>query len=93
VLAGANDPKLDSCSVDRILVVDVWHHIGSPRRVCARMASALRPGGQILIVDSRSIRVGSSKQHRLLPDAVIADLRAAGLDAALSTTKLPISTS
>jgi len=90
VLAGANDPKLDSCSVDRILVVDVWHHIGSRVEYARGLASALRPGGQILIVDfTLDSSRGPPKQHRLLPDAVIADLRAAGLDAALSTTKLP----
>jgi SAM-dependent methyltransferase len=90
VLATGDDPRLDATTVDRILVVDVWHHIADRVRYAKGLASALRPGGQLAIVDfTREATHGPPKEHRLPPEAILADLRAAGLDAALSPTKLP----
>ncbi len=89
-LSGAKDPKLDPASVDRILIVDVWHHVEDRVAYAKGLAAALKPGGKVAIVDfTMESAHGPPKHHRLLPDAIIADLRAAGLDAALSPTKLP----
>jgi SAM-dependent methyltransferase len=86
----ATDPRLDPASVDRILVVDVWHHLDDRVAYARRLADALRPGGAIAIVDftAESTR-GPPKHHRLAPDAIASDLRAAGLDSEVSATKLP----
>ena len=90
VLAAEGDPKLAPASVDRILVVDTWHHIADRARYTAGLAAALRPGGQLAIVDfTASSSHGPPKQHRLSPESVIAELRAAGLDAGLSPVHLP----
>jgi len=90
VLATVDDPRLDANTIDRILVVDVWHHIGDRVRYAKGLASALRPGGQLAIVDfTLEATHGPPKEHRLPPEAILADLRAAGLDATLSPTKLP----
>jgi len=90
VLATADDPRLDATTVDRILVVDVWHHIGDRVRYAKNLTNALRPGGQLAIVDfTREATHGPPKEHRLPPEAIVADLRAAGLDATLSPIKLP----
>jgi SAM-dependent methyltransferase len=90
VLAGAADPHLDPASVDRILVVDVWHHVADRVRYAQGLAKALRPGGMLAIVDfTLAATHGPPKHHRLAPDAIVADLRAAGLDASVSPTQLP----
>jgi cyclopropane fatty-acyl-phospholipid synthase-like methyltransferase len=90
VLAAADHPRLPPASVDRILVVDVWHHVGDRRAYAAGLARALRPGGAIAIVDfTADAKRGPPRAHRLPPDAIIADLRAAGLDAALAPVALP----
>lgn len=90
VLAGADDPKLAPESVDRILVVDVWHHITDRPRYAAGLAKALRPGGKLFIVDfSEAATHGPPKHHRLAPEVIVADLREAGLDAAVDPTQLP----
>ncbi len=90
VQSGGDDPKLEPGSVDRILVVDVWHHIADRAHYAAGLATALRSGGQIAIVDfTQEANHGPPKQHRLLPEAILADLRTAGLDAQLSSAKLP----
>lgn len=90
VLAGAGDPNLAPASVDRILVVDVWHHLGDRVRYAAGLAAALRPGGRLAIVDfTAEATHGPPPAHRLAPAAIIADLRAAGLDASVSPAALP----
>lgn len=90
VKAEAADPNLPAGSVDRILVVDVWHHIADRMRYAAGLAAALRPGGKIAIVDfTMTATHGPPPKHRLAPEAIIADLRAAGLDASVSPIQLP----
>jgi cyclopropane fatty-acyl-phospholipid synthase-like methyltransferase len=90
VLAGAADPNLAAASVDRILVVDVWHHLGDRRRYAAGLAGALRPGGEIAVVDFTAAAThGPPPEHRLTPAAIMADLEAAGLTASVSPVQLP----
>jgi ubiquinone/menaquinone biosynthesis C-methylase UbiE len=90
VLATGDDPKLEPASVDRILVVDVWHHVADRRRYAIGLARALRPGGMIAIVDFTSTATrGPPQHHRLAPQTVIADLAAGGLAATVSPTTLP----
>ena len=90
VLAAADDPRLEPGTVDRILVVDVWHHIADRGRYAQGLARALRPGGQVAIVDfTQEATHGPPREHRLRPDVIMADLRSAGLDAAISPARLP----
>ena len=42
--------------VDLILVVDTYHHIDDRTRYFAALQSSLRPGGRLVIIDSRPIR-------------------------------------
>ncbi|MEJ7596786.1 MAG: class I SAM-dependent methyltransferase [Kofleriaceae bacterium] len=78
-----DDPQLAAASLDRILVVDVWHHLGDRVAYAKHLASALRPGGRLAIVDFKlDASMGPPKQHRLAPDAIATDLRAAGLTVA-----------
>jgi len=81
-LAGASDPQLAPASVDRELVVDVWHHISDRVAYAKGLAAALRPGGKLVIVDfTQDATHGPPKHHRLAPETIVADLRAAGLAA------------
>jgi ubiquinone/menaquinone biosynthesis C-methylase UbiE len=90
VLSTADDPKLAPASQDRILVVDVWHHIADRARYASGLAAALRPGGQVAIVDfTQEANHGPPKEMRLAPAAIIAELLGAGLEAEVSPTKLP----
>ena len=84
------DPQLAAGSVDRILVVDVWHHIDDRAGYARALARALRPGGKLAIVDfTMAAKHGPPPEHRLSTDQVIAELRGAGLTAAVSATTLP----
>lgn len=90
VLAKPDDPQLPPSSVDRILVVDVWHHVEDRVGYAKGLAAALRPGGKLAIVDFKlESEHGPPKHHRLAPAQIVADLQAAGLTAAVDPTQLP----
>jgi ubiquinone/menaquinone biosynthesis C-methylase UbiE len=85
-----DDPALPAGGVDRVLIVDVWHHVPDRRAFAAKLAAALKPGGQIHIVDfTREAKHGPPPMHRLDPAQIVADLAAAGLDARVADTRLP----
>lgn len=86
----AGETGLAESSVDRILIADVWHHIDDRKGYAAKLASALRPGGLIAVVDfDKGAKQGPPPEHRLAPEVVIEELRSAGLTAELVTEKLP----
>lgn len=89
VLAPSNDVGIASGSADRILVVDVWHHIIDRKRYASRIARALAPGGKIVVVDFKPLRNG----HGVAPERVLAELSAGASTAPWSPTIWPISTS
>ena len=49
-----HDPKLPEKSCDIILLVDVYHEFSHPVHMLAAMKKALKPGGQIVLVEFRS---------------------------------------
>jgi predicted methyltransferase len=94
VLAKPDDPTLPAGAVDRILAVDVWHHIssdGAVRTAYARkLAANLRPGGLVAIVDfTAETRRGPPAKHRIAPATVASELEAAGLKAEIADEELP----
>lgn len=85
-----DDPKLAEASVDRILVVDVWHHLGDRAAYARALAKALRPGGFVAVVDfKRDATQGPPPAMRLAPEAIAAELAAAGLTTSISPVALP----
>ena len=77
-------------SVDRIVVVHVWHHLAHGGEYARGLAAALRPGGRLFIVEfSSTARHGPPASMRVAPEAVIAALEGAGLSARVSPMALP----
>ena len=90
VLGATDSPNLPAGAVDRILIVDTWHHIGARGAYAAKLREALVPGGAVFIVDfTLDTERGPPKEHRLSPEAVIAELKEGGLEAELLTETLP----
>ncbi len=84
------DPKLAEGSIDRVLVVDVWHHLGDRVAYAKALARGIKPDGMIAVVDFKlEAKQGPPKEHRLAPEAIIADFVAAGLQASVAPTQLP----
>src|SRR5690606_14725984 len=88
--ATADDLGVALGSADRVLLVDVWHHIPRRSAYAAALAGALAPGGRALVVDfTLDARRGPPAGHRLAPEAVVAELEAAGLVAEVVVETLP----
>lgn len=86
----ADDPKLEPASVDRVLIVDVWHHVPQRPGFAKKLAAALRPGGALFIVDFKlDSQRGPPRKHKLSPQQIQADLQAAGLVTELAQVDLP----
>ncbi|MCC6876521.1 MAG: class I SAM-dependent methyltransferase [Sandaracinaceae bacterium] len=84
------DPGLPPASVDRILVVDTWHHLADRAAYARRLREALRPGGFVLVVDfTLESPHGPPPPMRVAAEQVIAELREGGLDARVIDEALP----
>jgi predicted methyltransferase len=89
-VAKVDDPGLPAGSADRILIVNTWHHIANRPAYAAKLRAALKPGGVVAVVDfTMSSDRGPPKEHRILPEQVIEELKAGGFKAELLTEPLP----
>jgi ubiquinone/menaquinone biosynthesis C-methylase UbiE len=86
----ADDPGLEDSTIDRILIVNTWHHIGDRESYSRKLHDALTPGGGVLVVDfTHQSSHGPPVSQRLRPEEVVAELRAGGLDVEILEESLP----
>jgi SAM-dependent methyltransferase len=86
----AGDPGLAAGSVDRVLVVNTWHHLDGRVEYARKLHQALRAGGFVLVVDyTMKTRRGPPPAARLAPDLVAGELTRAGFDAEVVEESLP----
>jgi predicted methyltransferase len=89
-LVGPDDPALTRRSVDRVLIVNTWHHISERVDYAEKLFAALRPGGRLLIVDfTIASPEGPPPKMRLTYDTVVKELNAAGFKAQTLEESLP----
>lgn len=85
-----SDPELEPGSVDRILIVDTWHHVEDRSAYAARLAGALAPSGRLMIVDfTMDADPGPPIEMRLAPETVRGELESAGFRARILEEDLP----
>ena len=73
-----DSPRLPQ-KVDLVLLVDVYHHIGERPAYFRNVASMLKPGGRVAIIDFRlDAPNGPPKSERIPPDRIKAELESAG---------------
>lgn len=85
-----DDPELGDGTVDRVLIVNTWHHIGERPTYAAKLYRALKPGGRVVVVDlTKDSPTGPPPEHRLEPEQIIEELEAGGLEAELVDETLP----
>ena len=84
-----DDPKLPQ-KVDLILLVDVYHHIENRTDYFRKLRAFLRPGGRIAIIDFKlDSPEGPPRAARIGPEAVVAEMAAAGYVVAAEHAFLP----
>jgi cyclopropane fatty-acyl-phospholipid synthase-like methyltransferase len=89
-LVPLDDPQLPAGSVDRVLVVDTWHHIDGRPAYAAKLRAALAPGGAVFVVDFKlDASRGPPPAHRLSPEQVAAELAQGGLVSEIVPAALP----
>lgn len=89
-LVAADDPGLEPRSVDRILIVDVWHHLAGRVAYAKKLGAALKPGGRLVIVDYLvDAPTGPPREMRMSAAAIIDELKASGFDAREVPETLP----
>lgn len=85
-----DDPKLPPAGVDRVLIVDTWHHIADRQPYAAKLRRGLRSGGKIFIVDfTLEAKHGPPAHHRVAAEEVMRELGAAGFTASVVASSLP----
>lgn len=91
ILADANDPKLPPAGVDTVFICDVLHHIEQRPAYYAKLQTALKPGGRIVIIDffKKKLPVGPPEGMKLDQHQVIAELEDAGFRRVESHAFLP----
>lgn len=64
VLGDPKSPKLAPASVDRICIIDAYHHFEYPAEMLAEIKKALRPDGLLVLVDFKRVE-GVSRKYIL----------------------------
>jgi ubiquinone/menaquinone biosynthesis C-methylase UbiE len=83
----ASGALLSDASVDRVLIVDVWHHMNERVEFAKRLKRALKPGGRVCIVDAHhDAPEGPPVELRLSAKTVLGELNAAGFDPSVVLT-------
>lgn len=92
VQGAADDPGLEPTSVDRVVALNVWHHVQDRPAFARRLAAALKPGGTILLVEflkEKTEGFGPPMHMRLAPEAAVGELLRAGFTVELLPETLP----
>lgn len=91
VLGDTSDTQLPPESVDLILLVDAYHEFDQPWEMIHSMTRALRPGGQIALVEFRAEdpEVPIKALHKMTQAQAKLELEAAGLRWVKTDDRLP----
>ena len=74
-LGTPDDPKLPPRSLDRVFLMHMYHEVASPYAFLWHVRAALKPGGQIVVVDSNR----PPDRHGMPPALLRCELAALGL--------------
>ena len=89
VQAAADTPNLPE-TVDLVLIVDTFHHIGGREVYFRKLATSLKPGGRVAIVDFRpDSPEGPPKEFRFTPEQIKSEMSKAGYTLAAQHDFLP----
>lgn len=80
VLETGGEPQLPVPHVDRVLLVDTYHHLRDRRAYCERLQHRLTPNGLLVVVEWQpgELARGPSAAWKISPEKVTEELRSAG---------------
>ncbi|MFT6398181.1 MAG: putative methyltransferase [Bradymonadia bacterium] len=83
-LAALDDPRLEPGAIDRILLVNTWHHVEGRDVYAGVLLEALAPGGTITIVEyNDTVQPGPPAEMRMSPEEVMSEFNEAGYQSEL----------
>ena len=91
ILGGKKSVYLPKNSVDKILMVDVYHEFNFPVEMIASIKNALKPNGQLFLIEYRSedSKVPIKKIHKMTEKQSVKEMEAAGFKLKGNIDNLP----
>jgi SAM-dependent methyltransferase len=92
IQGSADDVRLPRASVDLAVLVDVYHELAYPYEVMRSLARALKPGGQVVLVEYRGEdpNVPIKALHKMSEAQVRREMRLVPLDWVRTSERLPM---
>ena len=91
ILGSEKSVHLPKNSVDKILMVDVYHEFNFPVEMIASMKNGLKPNGQLFLIEYRGedSRVPIKKIHKMTEKQAVKEMEAAGFKLKKNIDNLP----
>ena len=91
VLGSEKSINLPKNSLDKILLVDVYHEFSYPIELVKSIKNALKPNGQLFLIEYRGedLTVPIKKIHKMTEKQSITEMKAAGLSLKENIDNLP----
>lgn len=91
VKGGGKSINLSKNSIDKALLVDVYHEFDYPIEMIASIKNALRPNGKIFLIEYRGEddQVPIKKVHKMTEKQAVAEMIAAGMKLERNIDNLP----
>ncbi|WP_460954562.1 class I SAM-dependent methyltransferase [Spirosoma litoris] len=91
ILGTESDPKLAASSIDLAILIDAYHEFSYPREMMQHIASALKPGGRIVLVEYRAEdpNVPIKELHKLSVAQATKEMNVIGLKLLKNDDRLP----
>jgi ubiquinone/menaquinone biosynthesis C-methylase UbiE len=91
VTAEETQVNLEENSVDKVLLVDVYHEFSFPAEIMASIRAALRPGGELFLIEYRGEdeSIPIKKLHKMTENQAVKEMKAIGLRLKENLSNLP----
>lgn len=91
ILADPHDPLLPENSFDRIFICNTWHHIANQDQYLQLLRKALKPGGQVVMIDFKKeeLPVGPPLEMKIKREDLIKQMQSSGFRVQTEHTFLP----
>ena len=91
ILGSESNPHLPTGQVDLAIMVDVYHELSRPQRMLEHIHDALRPGGQLVLLEFRKEdpSVPIRLEHKMSVDEIKAEIQPEGFHFVQTIESLP----